>query len=156
MPPPEIPRALLESRVTELVDSEFIWACTLCGRCTLECPEGLDMDRIMRVVRGQGVREDKVPKRLKEGLDKIRETGNSIGVDAEEFVDTLQWLAEEAAEEIEGVDGQPEIPIDEEGAEFLYLPNPREYTSTPHMFSVYWKFFLATAADWTYASDVCD
>jgi Fe-S oxidoreductase len=78
-------------------------------------------------------------------------------MDAEEFVDTLEWLGEEAVEDMEGIDeDQASVPINKEGAEYLYIPNPREYTSTPHMFTAYLRFFIASNVDWTYSSDLCD
>lgn len=157
MPPPAITRAILEDRIQDIVDSEFLWACTLCTRCTVDCPKGLHMDEIMRSMRGIARTRGNGPKRLEDGLAKIKETGNSVGFDAEEFTDTIQWLGEEAAEEVEGLDPDEfQVPVDKEGAEFLYVPNPREFTSTPHMFSVYLRFFTAIGADWTYASNVCD
>jgi Fe-S oxidoreductase len=155
--PREITRGVLEGRIQELVDSDFLWACTLCGKCTMDCPKGLHMDSIIRKLRGISLRQGKAPKRLQEGLDKIKEIGNSVGIDEEEFVDSLQWLGEEAAEEMEGVDEDEfSVPVDKEGVEFLYIPNPREYTSAPNMFSVYLGFFLAVKADWTFASNLRD
>ncbi len=156
-PAATIPRDLLDGNIHALLESDMLWACTLCGRCTVECPEDLKMDDIVRTIRGFTVGNGHMPKRLRDGLDKIKSTGNSIGMDSEEFVDTLEWLAEEAAEDIPGVDEDDvSVPIDKEGAEFLYIPNPREYTSTPHMFTAYFRFFLATGTDMTYASDLCD
>ncbi len=157
MNPRKFIRKVLMGRSQELADSEFIWACTLCGRCTTECPKGISMDVIVRSVRGLAHVQGKGPKRIEEGLVKIREVGNNLGMDSEEFVDTIQWLAEEAAEDIEGIDdGDFEVPFDKEGAEYLYVPNPREYTSTPHMAGVYLKFFLASGVDWTMSSTVYD
>jgi Fe-S oxidoreductase len=157
MNPRKFIRKLLMGRSQELADSEFIWACTLCGRCTTECPKGISMDVIVRSVRGLAHVQGKGPKRLEEGLEKITEVGNNLGMDSEEFVDTIQWLAEEAAEEIEGVDEEDiQVPFDKEGAEYLYVPNPREFTSTPHMSGVYLKFFLASGVDWTMSSKVYD
>lgn len=157
MNPRELPRKIYEGRIQELIDSEFIWACTLCSRCTVDCPKGLQMDVIVRTLRHLAESQEKAPKRLVEGIEKINETGNSVGIDSQEFVETLEWLGEEAAAEIDCIDEETfSVPIDKNGAEFLYLPNPREYTSMPHMFSVYLEFFSAVKANWTYASDICD
>jgi Fe-S oxidoreductase len=157
MTPRDIPRGLIDGRVQELVDSEFIWACTLCSRCVVDCPEKIHMDKIVRSLRGLARQQGKGPKRLEEGLAKIKEVGNSVGIDSEEFVDSVEWLGEELADEIEGIDADEfTIPVDKEGAEILYIPNPREFTSAPRMFSVYIKFLLTTGADWTFASNICD
>lgn len=157
MPPMEISRKVLSGRTQELVDSEFLWACTLCARCTADCPKGLHLDALVRALRGLGLQQRKAPKRLQDGLAMINEAGNSVGIGTEEFVDSVQWLGEEAAEELMGEEAEDfTVPVDKEGAEYLYLPNPREFTSAPHMFSVYFKFFLATGIDWTFASNACD
>jgi Fe-S oxidoreductase len=157
MTPMEISRKVLGGCTQELVDSEFLWACTLCTRCTVDCPKGLHLDALTRAVRGIGLQQGKAPKRLQEGLAMIKEAGNSVGVSTEEFVDSIQWLGEEAAEELLGDEAEDfTVPIDKEGAHYLYVPNPREFTSAPNMFSVYLKFFLASGIDWTFASNVCD
>jgi len=157
LPPRQIMTSILKGDIQPLVDSDFLWACTLCTRCTVDCPKDLHMDRIVRLLRGVARKRGKGPKRLEEGLQKIKELGNSVGITTEEFVDSVQWLGEEAAGDIEGLDEDEfEIPVDKVGAEFMYVPNPREYTSAPNMFSVYLKFFLAIDADWTYAAKVCD
>ncbi len=154
--PREITRKVLAGKVHELADAEYLWACTLCSKCMIECPKNLHLDRTVRLLRGVSRQRGNGPKRLEEGLLKIKEVGNSVGMDPEEFVDTIQWLSEEAGEEIEGLDEDFQAPMDKQGAEFLFIPNPREFTSAPHMFSVYLKFFLAIDANWTYASDLCD
>jgi len=48
------------------------------------------------------------------------------------------------------------VPFDREGAEFLYVPNPREYTSNPQMFQTYLKFFFYAGVDWTLSSKFFD
>lgn len=155
--PRDIPRGVAEGRVQQLVDSEFIWACTLCNRCTVDCPKGLQIDQIVRALRGLARLQGKSPKRLEEGLEKIREFGNSVGIDTEEFVDSVEWLGEELVDEMDGIDEDEfTIPVDREGSELLYIPNPREFTSAPNMFGVYVKFFLTIGAEWTFASNVCD
>lgn len=157
MTPREIPLKILSGNMQELVESEFIWACTLCTRCTVDCPENIHMDVIVRALRGIARSQGRGYKRLEDGLQQIKEIGNSVGISSEEFVENIEWLGEDAAGEIEGLDEDEfKVPIDKEGADYLYIPNPREFTSAPHLFSVYLKFFLAINADWTFASNLCD
>ncbi len=157
MTPRDIPLKILSGNMQELVESEFIWACALCARCTVDCPKNIHMDVIARALRGIARAQGRGYKRLEEGLQQIKETGNSVGISSEEFVENIEWLGEDAAGEIEGLDEDEfKVPIDKQGAEFLYIPNPREFTSAPHLFSVYLKFFLTINADWTFASNLCD
>jgi Fe-S oxidoreductase len=154
--PREVTRKVWAKQIEDLADSEFLWACTLCTRCMVDCPKNLHLDCIVRLLRGVSRQRGNGPTRLEEGLKKIRDTGNTLGMDTEEFVDTIQWLSGEAAGDIEGLDEDFQVPMDKQGAEFLYIPNPREFTSAPYLFSVYLKFFLAIGADWTYASNLSD
>jgi Fe-S oxidoreductase len=157
MNPRKLVRKVLMGRGQEIVDSQFLWACTLCGRCTTDCPKEINMDVIVRNLRGLAHYQGKGPQRLEAGLANIREFRNNVGMPSEEFIETVEWLAEEVMEEVEGLEDEDlSVPIDKEGAEILYVPNPREYTSNPQMFGVYLKFFLATHADWTLSSTAFD
>jgi Fe-S oxidoreductase len=69
----------------------------------------------------------------------------------------IEWLTEETEDEMENApEGGLSVRIDEEGAEILYIPNPREYTSNPSMFQTYLKFFTYVEADWTLSSRMFD
>jgi len=153
--PRKIIRQVLLGKDDESAESEFIWACTLCGRCTTDCPKELQMDVIVRKLRAEACRRGLGPSRIIEGIEKALEVGNNTGMESEEFVDTAQWLAEELEDEFENGEGL-EVPFDKEGAEILYIPNPREYTSNPGMFQTYVKFFHLTHTDWTLSSKVFD
>jgi Fe-S oxidoreductase len=154
------PRKLIRKTITgddqEVADSEFIWACTLCGRCTTDCPKDLKMDLIMRKARGLAYSQGKAPKRIVDGIEMANKIGNTVGMDAEDWEDTVEWLVEEAEEEFELEEGSLKAPIDKEGAQLLYIPNPREYTSNPHMFQMYVRFMNLIGADWTLSSKVFD
>ncbi len=155
--PRKIIRKTLLGREQEVIDSEFIWACTLCGRCTTDCPKNISMDVVIRRLRGLAWAQGKAPSRLCEGIEKIKEFGNNTGVDAEEFQETAEWIAEECEDELQEIfEEASNVPFDREGAEILYMPNPREYTSNPNMFQAYLKFFAHVRADWTLSSKVFD
>lgn len=41
----------------EVLNSSFIWLCTICERCTIDCPNKVDMAEIVQVIRGRfGIR----------------------------------------------------------------------------------------------------
>ena len=159
---PEInPRKLLHKvargKSEELARSEFIWACTLCGRCTTDCPKEIDMTFVIRHLRGIAWRMGLAPQRIVEGVKKAMRFGNNTGMETAAFIDMAEWLAEELADEMEDVAEEGlSVPIDKVGAEVLYIPNPREYTSNPAMFQTYMKFFTLTKADWTISSRMFD
>lgn len=157
MNPRRLIRKARSGKAQELIDSEFIWACTLCSRCTTDCPKEIAMDSIIRELRNKARQQGKAPERLVQGVESAREMNNNVGMDPEEFIETVEWMAEEVAEEMEGVDEDEfTAPVDKEGAEILYIPNPREYISTPHMFEAYLKFFYYSGASWTMSSKMYD
>jgi Fe-S oxidoreductase len=157
MNPRKLVHRIASGREQELALSEFIWACTLCGRCTTDCPKGIQMDALIRHLRGIALKLGKAPARIVEGVQKGLEFGNNTGLGSEEFTEMAEWMAEELEDEMENVpeDGL-QVPIDKIGAEVLYVPNPREYTSNPQMFQTYLKFFTYTNTDWTLSSRMFD
>lgn len=157
MNPRKLIRKVLTGRAQEIADSEFIWACTLCNRCMTDCREDIRMDELVRKMRGMAWSQGKAPARLLEGIEKALEFGNNPGLEAEAFIDMAEWMAEETADEMEDLpEGELTVPIDEEGTEILYIPNPREYTSNPAQFQIYLKFFTYTRTNWTLSSKVFD
>jgi len=157
MNPRKIVHGMATGRARELADLEFIWACTLCGRCTTDCPKGVEMDKVVRYLRSIALGQGKAPERLIEGVRKAIESGNNTGLESGAFIDMAEWMAEELSEEMEDIpEGELSVPIDKEGADILYIPNPREHTSNPNMFQTYIKFFLNTNTDWTMSSRVFD
>ncbi len=115
------------------------------------------MDALVRQLRGIALQLGKAPARIVEGVQKALEFGNNTGFGSEEFTEMAEWLAEELEDEMEDVpEGGLSVPIDKIGAEVLYVPNPREYTSNPHMFQTYLKFFTYTNTDWTLSSRMFD
>lgn len=157
MNPRKLARKVLTDRGPDITDSEFLWACTLCGRCTTDCPMDIRMDEVVRYARGLARTEGHAPERLLEGVRKAIDSGNNAGLDSEALQDMVEWLVEEVEDEIEGVEeGDLAVELDRQGAEILYLPNPREYTTNPQMFQAYLKFFHYAGADWTMSTRVFD
>jgi hypothetical protein len=55
-------------------------------------------------------------------LDYYSIVGNQVGMSSEELQETCEWMAEEGAGEVRGL----EIPIDKKGAKYMYTINPHE------------------------------
>ena len=90
---------------------------------------GIDTGMIMRAARGMLTLAHKAPKGLQDTVDIHVMTGNNMGMDKEEFIDTVEWMEEELQKDI----GDPtaKIPIDKEGAKNLWVLNPREVKFFP-------------------------
>lgn len=102
---------------------EVLWGqCTMCRRCSIFCPFGIDIAAMIGVGRivcsSQGV----VPTALQAGVANIEKTGNQMAMANEDWIETCEWMAEEYGEEIAGL----EVPVDKPGVKYMYTVNPRE------------------------------
>ncbi len=104
--------------------------CTLCGNCALTCPMGINTGEIMYVARALLFGLGKLPSGLIDPVNTTLQTGNYLGLDKEDFVDTIEWLAEEMEEDMgEGFT----LPIDVEDADVLYVPHPLTLRDLPFL-----------------------
>lgn len=133
-----------------LAKSPMLWDCHLCNRCTLECPMGIDMEKVVRKVRSLPATEDSIPKDLVKGIETRLSMGDVNGLTKEEFVETIEWLSEEFADEIDDPDAA--IPYDQKHTRFLYLPNPRELGMNLLHLTAMAGLFHAFGEPWTLSS----
>ena len=137
-----------------LLESRLLWTCTLCNRCTFDCPMGLRMDEVVRAARGLQASRDQSPPVLREGVLSALETGNVSMIPSEEFVETVEWLGEEMQED-QGDDAF-QLPLDVKGARYVYLPNPREINVVPMHLSGNAALLQALGESWTLGSELSD
>lgn len=146
-------RQVLLGMKEEVINSKFIWVCTQCGRCTMECPMNVDIKGVVRTIRGNFA--GRAPGFLQDIVDAQIKTGNQMEVTNEDYLDTLEWMAEELQDEMSeelGYEVKIEIPVDKEGAEFLFLWDPREIKYYPQDIQSITKIMWAAGADWTVSS----
>ena len=125
-------------------------SCTMCRRCTLSCPFGVDTALVMRTARGLLTKQGIAPEGVKAVAKDQWEIGNQMGVSQEDYLETLDWLQDELRGEV----GDPEaaIPIDKEDANVLFLVNPREIKYAPMSLLAAAKIFYAAGENWTMPS----
>ena len=121
-------------------------SCTMCRRCNLSCPMGLDMGLIMRTARSILTAQGRIPPGLKETVDIHLGTGNNMGISKEDFVETVEWMEEEVQKAV----GDPnfKIPVDQPGTKYLMCLNPREVKFYPLLFLAQFKTCYAAGTDW--------
>ena len=126
-----------------------IWGeCTMCRRCSLYCPFGIDIATMIAAVRGICNSQGIFPEGLAKSCQNYRETGNQMAMSTEDFVDTCSWMAEESSEEVRGL----EIPVDKAGAKIMYTVNAREPMYYPQDIAMAAKIFTVAEEDWTMPS----
>ena len=138
-----------DDKLDELKDIAF-GTCTNCRRCTFNCPMGVDTATLNRIMRGLLTRVGVMPEGVRVVSKDTWEIGNQMGVLKEDFVDTIEWVAEELIDDVE--DQRADIPIDKKGANIVYTINPREVKYDPRTITNAALIFYAAKEDWTMPS----
>jgi Fe-S oxidoreductase/CheY-like chemotaxis protein len=144
---------LTDEKLDALKDIAF-GTCTNCRRCTYNCPMGVDTATLNRVMRGLLSHVGVMPEGVRVVSKDQWEIGNQMGVLKEDYVDTLEWMSEELAEDL-GHD-RAAIPIDKKGARVVYAINPREVKYDPRTIKKAALIFYAAGEDWTMTSEGWD
>jgi Fe-S oxidoreductase len=122
--------------------------CTICRRCTMYCPFGIDMATMVATLRGILTSQGMAPEGLKAAIQNYLDTGNQMAVSEEDWVETVKWMEEELQEELPGAT----IPIDKKGAKIMYTVNAREPKYYPQDIQLAAKVFHVVGEDWTVPS----
>lgn len=130
-----------------LAKNPMIWDCMACNHCTTACPMGIRVGDVVRKARNLPAAYDLIPDDIKEGIKTRLETGDVNGFTETDFIETIDWLNEEIADEND--DPGALIPYDRKGAKYLYLPNPRELGSNPLHLTAMAHLFYGFGDTWT-------
>jgi len=82
------------------------------------------------------------------------ESGNNMGISREDMMDTVDWMQEQLQEDTG--DEMARIPLDQSGAEYVYLLNPREIKYYPLSLLAAARIFYAAGVKWTLSTDYWD
>jgi len=142
-----------QEMVEKLVMSAF-GSCTMCGRCVINCPMGVDTRHIVRTTRAMLTAIDMTPEGLKATVNVHLEEGNNMGVTEEDYVETVEWMEEELQAELG--DTSVKIPFNKKNARVVYTFNPREIKYFPYLIQAAAKIFNAAGEDWTLSTESWD
>jgi len=117
--------------------------CTMCGRCSMVCPLGVDIAYIIRKVKEGLSAAGYSPPDLVEAGQRARTIGSPMGVTAKTLQATIR-----AQEKETGLD----IPLDKEGAEYLCLFSSGEIAGFPEFIGALARIFKAAGISWTISS----
>jgi Fe-S oxidoreductase len=124
--------------------------CTLCGKCALTCPMGINTGEILYLARAMLCSIGRLPSGLVHPVETAFEVGNYLGLSTDDFVENIEWIAEEMGEEIG--DENFSIPIDKKNAEVLYIPHPLEARDLPFLLMYAIKILHFAGEDYTISS----
>ena len=66
--PSQVIRLILLGEVREVLASRAIWLCLTCSACTARCPMGIDLARVMDVLRRRAIEEGLAPEATPEAI----------------------------------------------------------------------------------------
>lgn len=136
----------------EVMNSEWVWWCTMCTRCLYACPMKIDIPSLVANVRKQWPKEQQ-PKGIRASCDMAlkHDTCSAMGANEEDWRFVVEDVAEEVREEQPGFE-ELQAPMDKEDAYFFLNQNSREPVTEPDELIPLWKIMHTVGADWTYGS----
>lgn len=134
-------RKLDEAMLAKLTEIAFS-QCTLCRRCTVNCPLGVDTPLMMRAIRAMASAAGTAPDILVMLADAAIEKGRDPSFYKEMFLEQIKEM-EEQLREITG-DATATIPVEKQGAKILYVPLAGAHTILPPA-----VLFNVAKEDWT-------
>jgi Fe-S oxidoreductase len=134
-------KELDEKTLEELSEMAFS-ECTLCRRCTFNCPLGVDTPLIMKTLRAMAVAGGKAPEMLTMLADSAIEKGKNPEFFKELFLQQIKELEKE----LQKIVGDPDakIPVGKKGARVLYVALAGAHTIIPPAI-----IFYAVKENWT-------
>lgn len=113
------------ARLTEMAFSQ----CTLCRRCTVNCPMGVDTPLMMRAIRAMATASGTAP----EMLVMLADSAIVKGEDPSFFKDLFLEQIRDMETPLRTITGDPDarIPVEEKGAKILYVALAGAHTILP-------------------------
>jgi Fe-S oxidoreductase len=119
-------------------------SCTMCGRCTMICPMGIDIASLVSLARHGMFQAGLVPHELWAVAERAEREGSPLGATPKVLKDRIEWLADEH---------EIEIPLDKPRAEILVTLSSIEIMKYPQSIVALAKILHHMRADWTLRSD---
>ena len=134
----------IEKKVTDddLVDwSKLVYeACTVCNKCAMACPMGIQLGPLIHDVRTGLAAADLVPPDLAAAVQKQLDEGSPLGVDDDTFEDRMDWIMD---------DWDIDIPIDKEDADTLVVFSSIEIMKFPDNIADIARILNEAGENWT-------
>jgi Fe-S oxidoreductase len=132
-----------EQITDEMLDEweELVYdSCTMCGRCSLVCPVGNDIQAMVRKTREGMVASGHAPEGLIGASVRAIRTGSPMG---------LQWKTLQVQiEHVQSSSGL-EVPVDRNGADYLVMLSSMEVINFPEYLEAITRIFDHAGVSWT-------
>jgi Fe-S oxidoreductase len=141
---------LLNLKPTVTVDQLQQWqaliydACTLCGRCSLICPAGIDIAGLIALARHGMSAAGLVPHELWAVAQRAEQEGSPLGATPKVFKERIDWLSD---------DYEIAIPLDKASAEVICTLSSIEIMKYPKSIVAMAKVMNHLGLNWTFRSD---
>lgn len=140
---------LTEEKIDEL--AELVYHCNTCHRCKFECPQGIDhglMTRLGRYILSEiGIVPEGLARLVRDQIDKQNSRTPAARLAS------LKSL-EQKLQETTGV--SIPIPVDREGAEYIFFPAVNDYTTEAETLMGAVAVLHAAGINWTVSSKYYD
>ena len=137
-----IDRAVTEADLDHWSEINY-YACTVCNKCSMVCPMGIDLGPLLHEVRSGLAAAGKVPDDLMAAVNKQVEEGSPLGMTSTVWDERLEWVADE---------WEVEIPRDVKGADTLVVFSSIEVMKFPTNVAAIAKVLNKAGEKWTVSS----
>jgi Fe-S oxidoreductase len=115
--------------------------CTMCGRCTLACPMGIDIASLVALSRRGMVDAKLAPPELMAVAERSRKEGSPLGVTPKVLKERIEWLSDEH---------DVDMPLDKDRADVLVTASSIETMKYPRSLAAMAKILNHAGENWTY------
>jgi len=119
-------------------------SCTMCGRCSLICPMGIDIATLVGQARHGMFKAGLIPDELHEVAMRAKEEGSPLGATASVFEDRADWMGDEF---------DTDVNIDEDQADVMVAMSSIEIMKYPHAIGATAKILNALGESWTFRTE---
>ena len=119
------------------------YACTMCNKCAMVCPMGIQIGPLIHDVRTAMSNAGLVPADLMAAVNKQVEEGSPLGVTDAVFEQRMEWIADE---------WEVELPMDVKGAETLVVFSSIEIMKFPQNIAAIATILDKAGEKWTLSS----
>ncbi|MBL6946654.1 MAG: (Fe-S)-binding protein [Rhodospirillales bacterium] len=119
-------------------------SCTLCGRCTVACPVGIDITYVIRKTREGMVASGHAPEGLIGAASRAVEGGGPMG----DLLPALKAVIRRS-EAATGIT----VPLDVEGADYMVILSAQETVGFPEIVEAYSQIFQQAGVSWTISTE---